>query len=204
MNTRDWCYSYSNGVAPALQSDMSSEEPLINIEQTTVNSTAAKSTNAKSNIVKSTDPKSAAMNLLSILSPLKYMFKRDNNAKTYRPKRTKRYRGSSSNPKTPACDDRDDDYNIRKYTPVPDYQLVANGLNVTRARAFEKISHSFTDYVNGVGGYVSESALRYQRAQKYVAITDEDLHARRLKARKLVDEGKKALGLPQHLRDVLF
>jgi hypothetical protein len=216
MNTKEWCYSYSNGVAPVSQMSQTTGE----VEFTEANSSKTtdisktdkaekvdkdpESAKAEEVVKDSKSVNSAATNNKNILSYPAKLFKREAKVKSYTPKKTKRYRGSSHNPKTPECDDRDDEYNIRKSSPVPDFMLDNFGLNVTRARTFEKISHKYTDYVNSVGGYVSDCALGYQKSSLgYEAITDEHLMERRVKRRELVAAGKKALGLPRYLKDIL-
>jgi hypothetical protein len=201
MDIGDWCYGYSNGIGPESQVALPLESADYHVDDTNV--TSVKS-GKKTTVIEVKSIKSAAFGIPNILSPFASIFKREGKEiSTYKPTPGKPNHGSPYNPKTPPCEDRDDDYNLRKFSPVPDFLLIANGLNVTRARAFERISHRFTDYVNSVGGYVSVAALRYQKAQRYVALTDEDCQDRRLKRSELVVAGKKALGLPRYLKDVL-
>lgn len=193
MDTRDWCYYYSNGIVPEARSLFM-----------TGNSSDIDTTGIEASI---DDRRSSALSgIPNMLAPIANIFKRsvtpNNIVTSYRPKRRKEYHGSPYNPKTPSCDDRDDDFNIRKFSPIPDHQLIANGLNVTNARKFERISHAFTDYVNSVGGYVSDCAIVFQKAKTYMPMSDEDYQARKLERRTLVREARRALGLPK-LRSML-
>lgn len=75
--------------------------------------------------------------------------------------------GSPFNPITPADEDKVDEFNLRLYTPIPDSYFVENGMDVKAARRFEAISHNYTKWLNKQLGYVSKSALKYQRAGQY-------------------------------------
>jgi hypothetical protein len=221
MRTRDWCYSYSNGIVPATMQMLVVENQVENIEtlpvaenkvkeQVTiteklpVNGNSAEQTSidgAKTAVVdygRSTGgTTSAGSDISNILSPLADMFRRKTTkpVPTYRAKTAARYHGSPYNRKTPACDDRDDRYNICRFSSVPESQLVANGLNVTMVREFERVSHRFTEYVNSVDGYVSDCALVYQKAGRYVSMTDEAMSVHRAKRQRLVKAGKEYMRL---------
>ncbi|KAL3895473.1 MAG: hypothetical protein SGCHY_004683 [Lobulomycetales sp.] len=197
LNTRDWCYVYSDGIAPEAQQ--------LSLETGPLTETFFSDAVGVESIASSDEATNAAIRIPNIIASIAGIFKRgeENKVGVYVPEQKTRSRGSPYNRVTPSCDDRDDEYNIRKATPVPDNVLTMFGLDITTARKLKAITDNYTDYINSVDGYVSDSALRFQKARKYVSLTPEEGEKRRADRIALMKKAKEALNLPSNLKDIL-
>ncbi|KAJ3227351.1 hypothetical protein HK099_002417 [Clydaea vesicula] len=100
------------------------------------------------------------------------------------------YHGSLDNTVTPACEDRDDEYNLRHVSPLSEHVIKKNGLNETYIRENEKTMNDLVDFLNKERGYLSNAALLYHEGygkdllDNYGSITEEQS----LKNKKYVQE----------------
>ncbi|KAJ3068192.1 hypothetical protein HK102_007233, partial [Quaeritorhiza haematococci] len=115
--------------------------------------------------------------------------------------------GSPNNKHTPATDDRSDIYNIRYPEPIPEDWALRNFIDPSALVQFQQIEYDFVDYVNGVDGYVSYSALVHTQTKDgseptYRSLSPDEAEARRVVRDTLCEQGKKALNLHE-IGDVL-
>jgi hypothetical protein len=198
LRTQDWCYSYSNGVIPLANTPDDDEPDEPDVPEPTLlapGEIPVTIINPQMSVaIPRTVIGNAAIpmpNLIGSLLKRGFGSVTPNLGHQILEKRAVDH-GSPKNTRTPACEDRDDWYNVRRMTKLPESYIAGMGMDVDVVRKYEAEADAFVEWMN-TKEHVSICALVNARNRTYRARTDEEVEATRRANAEIVNgyRGKK-------------
>jgi hypothetical protein len=95
--------------------------------------------------------------------------------------------GGLNNTATPACEDRNDFFNVRRLSPIPEHYMAQMDTNISVVRMYEKIADDFVEWMNQKE-HVSDCALINLQSRQFRPTTDAEVVERRNRNSDFVNE----------------